>query len=86
VLSVPGAKVKPGNVVDASFRSANLQIDYPGERQASLASMLRPFVLLEVGSARVTPFVARDMSSFVHEHLEREGQFGDFDDNRPRAL
>ncbi len=48
--------------------------------------MLRPFVLLEVGSARVTPFVARDMTSFVHEHLESLGQLGDFDDNRPRAV
>jgi hypothetical protein len=86
VLSVPGAKVNPGNLVDASFRSANLQVDYPGNHRASLAAVLRPFVLLEVGSARVTPFVARDMSSFVHEHLEREGQLGEFDDNRPRAV
>ncbi len=48
--------------------------------------MLRPFVLLEVGSACVTPFVARDMTSFVHDHLETLGQLGDFDDNRPRAV
>jgi len=86
LLSVPGAKVKHGNIVDASFRSANLQVEYPGKHQASLASVLQPFVLLEVGSARVTPFVARDMSSFVHEYLEREGQLGDFDDNRPRGV
>jgi hypothetical protein len=26
------------------------------------------------------------MTSFVHEHLDREGQLGDFDDNRPRAV
>jgi hypothetical protein len=86
LLSVPGAKVNLGNIVDTSFRSANLQVDYPGKHQAALASALRPFVLLEVGSARVTPFVARDMTSFVHEHLERLGQLGDFDDNRPRAV
>jgi hypothetical protein len=43
-------------------------------------------VLLEVGSARVTPFVTRDMTSFVHEYVESLGQLGDFDDNRPRAV
>ena len=85
-LSVPGAKVKLADIADKSYRSANLQIDYPGRHQAALASVLRPFVLLEVGSARVTPFVARDMTSFVHEHLEGLGQLGDFDDNRPRAV
>ena len=86
ILSVPGATTKQGDVVDLSFRSANLQVDYPGKHLGSLASMLRPFVLLEVGNTRVTPFVARDMTSFVHDHLEREGQLGDFDDNRPRGV
>ena len=86
ILRVPGATTSQGDVVDLSFRSANLQIDYPGKHLGSLASMLRPFVLLEVGNARVTPFVARDMTSFVHDHLEREGQLGDFDDNRPRGV
>jgi hypothetical protein len=86
LLSVAGAQVNLGNMVDTSFRSANLQVDYPGKHQAALASVLRPFVLLEIGSARVTPFVARDMTSFVHEHLESLGQLGDFTDNRPRAV
>ncbi|MFT4570738.1 MAG: hypothetical protein ACI8TX_002514 [Hyphomicrobiaceae bacterium] len=85
-LLVPGAKVNLGNIVDTSFRSANLQVDYPGKHRKALSSALRPFVLLEIGSARVTPFVARDMSSFVHEHLERAGQLVDFHDNRPRAV
>ena len=43
----------------------------------------RPFVLLEVGAARVTPFLPRRLGSFVHDWLERAGQLGDFDDNRP---
>lgn len=84
-LAVPGAKVFLADN-DATFRGANLRVDYPGKHQATLASVLRPFVLLEVGSARVTPSVARDMSSFVHEHLEGIGQLNDFTDNRPRAL
>jgi hypothetical protein len=86
MLTVPAATVKFGNIVDTSFRSANLQVDYPGKHHAALASVLRPFVLLEVGSARVTPFVARDMTSFVHEYLAQLGQLADFDDNRPRAV
>lgn len=85
-IAVPAATVRIGNVVDTSFRSANLQIDYPGRHRAALASVLRPFVLLEVGSARVTPFVARDMTSFVHDHLAELGQLDDFEDNRPRAV
>lgn len=85
-LSVPAANVKIGTVADATYRSANLQVDYPGKHQSSLAAVLRPFVLLEVGSARVTPFVRRDMTSFVHEHLDSEGQLGEFEDNRPRSV
>ena len=86
LLSVAGAKVNLGPSVDTSFRSANLRVDYPGKHREALASMLRPFVLLEIGSARVTPFVARDMTSFVHEYLEGSGQIGEFDNNRPRAV
>ncbi len=86
LLRVPGATTKQGDIVDPSFRSANLHVDYPGRHLGSLASLLRPFVVVEVGNARVTPFVARDMTSFVGAHLEREGQLGDFDDNRPRGV
>jgi len=86
VLTVPGATTKQGSVDDPSFRSACLQVYYPSRHLGSLAPMLSPFVLLEVGDARVTPFVPRALTSFVHDHLEREGQLGDFDDNRPRDV
>lgn len=86
LVAVAGAKVSPGTIVDETWRSATLQVDYPSAHRASLPPVLRPFVLLEVGSARVTPSVARDMTSFVHEHLERAGQLGGFVDNRPRAV
>jgi len=85
-LSVPGATVIPSPVQDQSLRSANLQVDYPGRHLALLSAIMQPFVLLEVGSARVTPFIARDMSSFVHDHLEREGQIAEYADNRPRGV
>ncbi|MGC4068382.1 MAG: nucleotidyl transferase AbiEii/AbiGii toxin family protein [Polyangiaceae bacterium] len=86
LLSVAGATVNLGTTVDSSFRSANIQVNYPSKHRAALASVLRPFVLLEIGSARVTPFIARDMTSFVHEHLEDSGLIGEFDDNRPRSV
>jgi Nucleotidyl transferase AbiEii toxin, Type IV TA system len=85
-LSVSGAKVNLENMLDKSFRSANIQVHYPAKHSAVLDSVLRPFVLLEIGSARVTPFAARDMTSFVHEHLESLGQLDEFDDNRPKAV
>jgi hypothetical protein len=47
---------------------------------------MRPFVLLEAGRARVTPFVPIDLSSWVHDHLDREGLLAEFDDTRPRAV
>lgn len=85
-LRIPGATVKLNDIIDPYFRSANLQVDYPGLHHASLATVMRPFVLLEFGSARVTPFVPRDMSSFVHDHLQFTGQLAGYRDNRPRGV
>ena len=86
-LRVPGASVEadPG-FEDRSHRSAQFRVTYPGKHRAALAATMKPFVLLEVGSARVTPFLERDMTSFVHEELAALGQLDDFDDNRPRAV
>ena len=78
--------MRRGECVDERFRSANLQIDYPGKHRAALLQGMRPFVLLEIGSARVTPYVTRDLTSFIHEHLEGTGQLTAFTDNRPRSL
>jgi hypothetical protein len=87
VLRVPSATVSvdPG-FEDRSHRSAQLRIVYPGTHRGTMAATMKPFVLLEVGSARVTPFVERDMTSFVHEELAALGQLGDFDANRPRVV
>ena len=72
-------------LADRSWRSAGIRVTYPGQHLHDLG-LLRPFVLLEVGSARVTPYVERDLSSFVHDTLEREGQLAAFEDNRPREV
>ncbi|MBS2023345.1 MAG: nucleotidyl transferase AbiEii/AbiGii toxin family protein [Deltaproteobacteria bacterium] len=86
LIQVAGASVSLGDAEDPSHRSANIHITYPGRHHSSLPAVLRPFVLLEVGNARVTPFVERDLTSFVHERLAQTGQLGDFEDNRPRSV
>src|SRR5206468_820952 len=40
----------------------------------------------EIDSARVVPFVPRDLTSFVHDHLAETGLASDYDDNRPHAV
>ena len=45
-----------------------------------------PFVLLEIGSARVTPFVVCDLSSFVHDELIARGMLNDFDNNQAHQI
>ncbi len=47
---------------------------------------MSPFVRLEIGSARVTPFVLCGLTSFVHERLSAHGQLAAFDENRPKAV
>lgn len=85
-LRVPGASVRTDpDFRDPSWRSALLRVEYPGNHLAALGP-LKPFVLLEIGIARVTPFVTREMSSFVHDELVAHGLFGEFEDNRPRDV
>jgi hypothetical protein len=72
--------------VDRSWRTANLRVMYPQKQVDALGGLLRPFVLLEVGSARVTPFVMRELSSFVHDELLERAQLSNFDENSPSGV
>jgi len=47
---------------------------------------MRPYVLLEMGTARVTPSVSRDLTSWVHDHLFESGQQDSFAGNTPRGV
>lgn len=84
-LRVPKAKVELRQV-DATWRSAELAVHYASVIADSMPAPMRPFVVVEAGSARVVPHVARDLSSFVHDGLVRRGLLADFTDNRPRAV
>jgi hypothetical protein len=60
-------------------------VTYPGGHLTDLGAVMKPFVLLELGNARVTPVVRCDMTSFVHDYLAAAKQLTSFDDNRPKA-
>ena len=86
LLEVPGTEARldvPSG--ETRWTAANIELRYPGQHLDDLG-LLRPFVLLEVGSARVTPFLARDLTSFVHEYLVETDRLREYQDNRPRAV
>ena len=85
-LTVPGADVALVPSHDGRWRDAELRVTYEGQHLGDLAGVLRPYVLLEVGNARVTPFVPRTLSSFIHDHLVAEGLAGEYADNRPKDV
>lgn len=89
LIQVPGTTGATLDLVTTdteSWRGGNVQVRYPARHLGDLADVLRPFVLLEVGNARMTPFVPRDMTSFVHDVLGARGQLGAYVDNRPHGV
>lgn len=60
-------------------------MSYPQVHTRSLPPDMRPFVLLEVGRARIVPFVERPLSSWVHDHLAGAWD-PSFADNRPQRV
>jgi hypothetical protein len=86
-LEVPAATVERIlDGADEQARSADFKVVYPGRFLAGLGPPFRPFVRLEVGRARVVPFVPMDMDSFIHAHCQEIGMLGAFVDNRPRGI
>jgi len=86
-ITVPGARSSlDSDLFESSWRSAGIRVTYDGRYLRELREPFKPFVLLEVGTARVTPFVTCDLTSLVHDELLAQGQASDFRDNRPRAV
>ncbi len=69
-IRVPGAEVVelPGLRLHA-WRGAVFAVHYPGRASDPLPEGIRPFIQLEVGSARVTPGENRPISSWIHDYL-----------------
>lgn len=78
-------RVDPGSLGERCV-NAGIEARYPGHHLAGLPPSMRPFVLLEVGDARVRPFVERRIRSWVHDHLEAQGLAGEFTANHPASV
>jgi hypothetical protein len=87
VLVAPDVRIERDRTrLDPRARGADYLGYYPGTLLEELPAPMSPFVRLEVGRARVVPYVERRLSSFVHDYLEREGMMGEYEDNRPHAV
>ncbi len=86
-LVVAGVQVERDETrIDKQARGADYLGHYPGTLLDQLSPAMSPFVRLEVGRARVVPFVERSLSSFVHTHLVEQGLLADYIDNRPASV
>jgi hypothetical protein len=70
---------------DSHSRTAVFKVMYPRRSGGALPGGMRPFVQLEVGSARVTPGEGRPITSWIHEHVHdaHPERASEFLDNRP---
>ena len=83
-LAVPGCSVAINDgYADERHRSAVIDVRYPGAYVVELGPAIRPWVRLEVGSARVTPSLDRPVSSWLHDHAVSVGALDGLVDNRP---
>jgi len=86
-LVVPAVRVeRDRSRVDKRARGADYLGHYPGVRTDQLAAAMSPFVRLEVGCARVVPYVGMPLSSFIHNYLETHSMLGDYVENRPHSV
>lgn len=87
VLRVPGCEVLlDAASVNRNWRGASLRITYPSIYPGELPPEVSDHILLEVGDARVTPYVARDITSWIHQKLETSGLSAEFHDNRAQGV
>jgi hypothetical protein len=87
LISVPGARIALApESIDHAWRSADILLHYPGRHLSELGRTMSPFVRLEVGDARVVPFVPCNLTSFIHEKLAEQNQLANFIDNRPQGV
>ncbi len=71
---------------DKAWRGASLRVIYPSLYPGELPAEVSGHVLLEIGSARVTPHVPRDITSWVQEKVDASGLGAEFDDNGARGV
>lgn len=86
-MAVPGCAVsRNSNGSDDRMRSAWIEVRYPTHHAAGIPVSGRDHVLIEVGRARVIPFLSCELSSWLHDWLESRSLLSRFTDNRPRGV
>lgn len=78
-----GLNIRLADDQDERARSVNIECVYKSVVAEKLAAPFKPFILLEIGTARVTPYLPRRISTFVHDYLERRGLLSKYVDDRP---
>ena len=87
VIRVPQASLyMDRTLLDKRARTANYRVEYPGLFLSDLGSAFRPFVLLEIGAARVTPCIPKNLRSFVHDWLAETRQLSGYIENLPLGV
>jgi len=88
VVPIPGCEMVLNiEIVDPRWRSAVIDVVYPGSHLSMLGPGILPVIRLEIGSARVVPFVERPIGSWVHELFDDARLLThDTVDNRPLAV
>ena len=81
-IKIPGTKVVFDQEDPPPWRGVAIRVEYPVTHE--LPPTMLPYVRLEIGDARVRPFVECDLTSFVHGAMGDHA--ADFDDNRPKAV
>jgi len=67
-------------------KGAVILVDYPGVFKSGLPLSASPAIKLELGEARILPSLARPISSWVHERMNRERGTNRFQPNEVLAL
>lgn len=85
-LSVPDCTIRINpEMEDDRWRSVVYEVSYPGMFLGELDEEIRPWVRLEIGSARVTPSLERPITSWAHETLAHRGLLSQVRDNRAKV-
>ncbi len=84
ILKVPDATIVTAQSgIDDQARVAVYLVQYPGAFLQRLPAGIHPFIQLEVGYARVDPYIERSLSSFIHDWLIDKGRIDDYRKNYP---
>ena len=87
-IEIPGTKLVAqfDAMEENRCRDLSIHVRYPLRFRERLHTQLQPFVLLEVGNAKVVPAVRCDLSSWVHEHVHDASPSAEYKANLPKRV